>query len=128
VLPRTLTFNPVSQTFLVIGDKRSGTPQTYSTPFWGLNTFPDFQVALELNKYGAPLSAPRLQPFQDASAVTTRLDRAEWMVIGGRRTPFGGGGPGSKNAQSQPWTTGSFNGGTDVRLGGCTGRDPFASL
>jgi hypothetical protein len=116
VLPRTLTFNPVSQTFLVIGEKRYGTSQT------------DFQFALELNTYGAPLSAPRLQQFQDASAVTTRFDRAEWMVIGARRTPLGAGVPGARNAQSQPWTTGSSNGGTDLRLGGCTGRDPFASL
>jgi hypothetical protein len=127
VLPRTLTFNSVSQTFLLIGENRYGTPQTYPS-VWGLSTFPDFQVALELNKYGAPLSAPRLQPFQDGSAVTARSDRAEWMVIGARRMPLWAAGPGTRLAQSQPWTTRSIPGGSDARLGGCTGRDPFASI
>jgi Domain of unknown function DUF11 len=128
VLPRTLTFNPVSQTFLVIGEKRFGTPQTYPTVSWGVGTFPDFQVAFELNKYGAPLSASRLQQFQDAAAVTTRLDRAEWMVIGARRMPLWAGGLGTRTAQSQPWTTRSIDGGSDARLGGCVGRDPFVSI
>jgi hypothetical protein len=127
VLPRTLTFNAVSQTFLVIGENRYGTPRTYPS-IWGLGTFPDFQVALELNKYGTPLSALRLQPFQDGGAVTARADRPEWMVIGARRMPLWAAGPGTTLAQSQPWTTGSITGGSDARLGGCSSRDPFASI
>jgi len=108
---RRLAFNPVSETFLLVheGEDLSGR---------GL------KLAVELNRYGAPLSAAvPLVDLEVLSIAASRLDGADWRVLGLARTSFQSTSPVTRGV-----ATSTRNGGSDARLGGCTSPDPFASL
>lgn len=108
---RRLAFNPVSETFLLVHEGQD---------FSGRG----LKLAVELNRYGAPLSAAvPLVDLEVLSIVASRSDGADWRVLGLARTSFQSTPPVTRGV-----ATSSRNGGSDARLGGCTTPDPFASL
>ena len=95
----SVTYNQVSGTFLVVDNRGA---------------------ALELNGYGAPLSAPLPgRPDLGDAIVGTRPDAAEWIVLKTRYV--------SPNylLGTDVVGTASVTGGSESRLGGCTTPDPF---
>ena len=95
----SVTYNQISDTFLVV-DYRG--------------------AALELNRYGAPLSAPLPgRPDLSSAIVGTRPDAAEWIVLRSRYSSP------DYLLNTDVIGTASVNGGSELRLGGCATRDPF---
>jgi hypothetical protein len=104
----SLSYNVASGTFLLLG-------------FTQLDGNLPVQ-ALELNRHGAVnstmISVPGvLNADNFAPRAAARSDAPEWLLSDGEFTSW-----------VQVVRTTTVNGGSDVRLGGCTGPDPFAAM
>ena len=106
-----LAYNAASGTFLLLG---------YSGPGAVIGEL----RGIELNKHGAPTSAPIDVTFLGVSTnlfvprAAGRPDAPEWMVSVG----------GNNSVNVQVVSTSSLFGGSDLRIGGCATPDPFAAM
>ena len=103
-----LSYNAASGTFLLLGFTQVNGNESVK--------------AVELNSHGAVsstmISVPGVSGQTNfAPRAAARSDAPEWLVADG-----------SSSAYAEVLQTASAHGGTDVRLDGCSGTDPFAAL
>jgi hypothetical protein len=109
----SLAFNSASGTFLTTGTEF----------FWtGVTTVRILHLR-ELNQYGAPLGAPTLTTQLAGAVISSPPAFADWRL-------FGHSNPAASvfNLATETIRTISTAGGSQVRLGGCVGPDPFAAF